>query len=127
MDSATATDVLAIQDLLGRYAVHLDRRDIDRFAEVFLPHSEMHVRGTVWQGRDDICAKGAASPLGIHIGAVPHISVDGDRATGLQNFVFINAADQSLVIGVYEDTYARVDGAWFIEVRRIVMVEPDAR
>ena len=54
---------------------------------------------------------------------VPAITVDGDTATGRQNFLFVEKEGQALRLGRYEDTFARLADGWRFASRRIVFMK----
>ena len=119
-------DILAIQRLLARYGVLLDKLDLGPFAELWEPDADMLVGDRRWRGRDEIVANVAAATRGVHLAALPDLRLDGDTATGEQNFVFVASATRDLVLGRYEDDYRRSEGAWRFASRRIVFIGADA-
>ena len=119
-------EILAIQGLLARYCVLLDKLDLDGFADLWEPDGEMHVGRATWRGRDEIVANVGAATRGLHLAALPDLSVSGEAATGEQNFVFVASATRDLVLGRYEDRYLRAENGWRFARRRIVFVGADA-
>jgi hypothetical protein len=58
----------------------------------------------------------------------PEVTIDGDRATGLQNFLFVEAAKtesgwHGLRIGYYDDEYVRLADAWHFASRKIIFIK----
>ena len=118
-----ALDVLAIQTLLARYCVYLDQRDFDTWSTIWAPDGEMHVFGQVWTGPEEITSHISQSDHGLHMASLPEITLDGDRATGVQNFVFVEAAGHGLRIGYYDDAYVRLPDGWHFASRKIKFVK----
>jgi 3-phenylpropionate/cinnamic acid dioxygenase small subunit len=118
-------DIQEIRDLVFRYRVELDRRDLAAYAALFATD------GT-WSGRTG----SARTPAGIremleerlapnppapgptttHVVTEPLIAVDGDRATGFCVWTLIGrSADDTpriLTLGHYDDEFVREDGEW---------------
>jgi hypothetical protein len=122
-DLGDALAVLAIQKLLARYCVYLDQRDFDTWSTIWAPDGEMHVFGQVWTGPEEITSHISQSDHGLHMASLPEITLDGDRATGVQNFVFVEAAGHGLRIGYYDDAYVRLADGWHFASRKIKFVK----
>jgi hypothetical protein len=123
-----ALDVLAIQELLARYCVYLDQRDFDTWSTIWAPEGEMHVFGQVWTGPEEITAHISQSDHGLHMAGIPQILVNDDRATGLQNFIFVEAVKteggwHGLRIGYYDDEYVRLADGWHFASRKIKFIK----
>ena len=118
-----ALDVLAIQQLLARYCVYLDQREFDTWSTIWAPQGEMHVFGQVWVGPEEITAHISDSDHGLHMAGIPQILVDGDRATGLQNFIFVEADGHGLRIGYYDDEFVRLESGWHFASRKIKFIK----
>ena len=123
-----ALDVLAIQKLLARYCVYLDQRDFDTWSTIWAPDGEMHVFGQVWTGPVEITSHISQSDHGLHMASIPEITLDGDHATGIQNFVFVEAAkneggSHGLRIGSYDDAYIRLADGWHFASRTITFIK----
>jgi 3-phenylpropionate/cinnamic acid dioxygenase small subunit len=123
-----ALDVLAIQQLLARYCVYLDQRDFDTWSTIWAPEGEMHAFGQIWKGPEEITSHISQSDHGLHMAGIPQILIDGDRATGLQNFLFAEAAKteagwRELRIGYYDDEFVRLDEGWHFASRKIIFIK----
>jgi hypothetical protein len=60
--------------------------------------------------------------------SIPEITLDGDHATGIQNFVFVEAAkneggSHGLRIGSYDDAYVRLADGWHFASRTIKFIK----
>jgi SnoaL-like domain len=118
-----ALDVLAIQQLLARYCVYLDQRDFDTWSHIWAPDAELHVFGQVWTG-PEITEHISQSDHGLHMAGIPQILVNGDGATGLQNFIFVEADGHGLRIGYYDDEFVRLKEGWHFASRKIKFIKP---
>ena len=128
MNPLVALDVLAIQQLLARYCVHLDQRNFETWSHIWAPDGQMHAFGQVWTGPEEITAHISESDHGLHMAGIPQIAIDRDRATGLQNFLFVEAARteegwRNLRIGYYDDEFVRLDDGWRFASRTIVFIK----
>lgn len=74
--------------------------------------------GRTYAGRDGLTKMATSAPGGVHLGGLPMIDLDGDRATVRQSFVFVEAAGHELRIGWYDDEVVRVGGRWLFRRRR---------
>ncbi|WP_196073163.1 nuclear transport factor 2 family protein [Nakamurella alba] len=151
LDTATTPDLRTeheLRRLAERYAVAMDRTDLDELARLFVPDGRLEVRAPgreatmgVFHGPGPDGVGRIALLLGElyestmhHItGQVVHPDPDGnpDRATGLTYCLAYhivndtaNGGGRSLeTLGVqYEDTFVRVDGRWRFAVRGALRV-----
>lgn len=120
-------DIEAIKQLKYRYWRHLDLKQWDELAACFAPDA----RASYGEGK--YAFQGAAAIIGflrealarergsvtVHHGHHPEIALTGGataRGTwGLYNYMFNEAQDRGVRIAAYyEDTYAKLGGAWKI-------------
>ena len=59
----------------------------------------------------------AAAPRGQFIGNMPVVEFDGDRATGVQHFIFIDQQTHAMRLAWYRDEYVRTPDGWRIRRR----------
>lgn len=120
------TDILAIQQLLARYCLTLDRGDMDGYARLWAPDAELHLHRSIWTGPDEITEHIAQAEPGLHMAGIPDITADelgdADRANGMQAFLFVERDGHALRIGRYDDTYVRLDGEWRFASRKISFI-----
>jgi len=112
----------AIRQLAARYAVAIDRRDLDALVALFVPDVRV---GRDASGRDALRASFAVSLRAIgmsvlHVGTQVIDLADADHASGT---VYCKGEIQDgerwiHQAIVYDDTYRRVEGTWYF-VRRI--------
>jgi hypothetical protein len=119
----SARDILAIQDVLARYGLYLDDEDMSSWRALWAPDAEMHAFRQIWKGPDDIAAHIGQADPGLHMAGLPSVKVDGDHATSVQNFIFVEKDGHGLRLGHYVDELRRVDGEWLFAVRRIAIMK----
>jgi hypothetical protein len=122
-------DLMESQQLLGRYAVHMTRGDIDGVLAVFTPDGTYSAFGDTY-GLDEFPALVAAAPKGLFLvgTAVVELPAEGDReggghaATGTQPLCFIDHANHAMRIGYYNDTYLRTADGWRLRTRAMTFI-----
>jgi hypothetical protein len=114
--NAATTDLVAIHALCARYmsysSQHLDKGWLD----VFTPDAEYNAFGTAFT-LERFQEMLAVAPRGQYIGNLPVIELDGDRASGVQHFVFIDQRTHEMRLGWYRDEYLRTPQGWRIRRR----------
>jgi len=118
-------DEQAIHDLVARYADAVNRRDQSAWRDTWAADGQWDLRGQVTTGREAIVGlwTGLMGSLPfvvqlIHSGTVAATS---DRATGtwyLTEYMKTANGDGRMGVGVYRDSYARIEGAWCFARRR---------
>jgi hypothetical protein len=88
----------------------------DRWLDVFTPDAEYNAFGTSYT-LERFPALLAAAPHGQYVGNMPVVDLDGDRATGVQHFVFIDQRSHAMRLGWYRDEYVRTAHGWRIRRR----------
>ena len=88
----------------------------DRWLEVFTPDVEYSAFGTPYS-LERFPALLDAAPRGQFIGNMPVVEFDGDGATGMQHFVFIDQQTHAMRLGWYRDEYVRTAEGWRIQRR----------
>jgi 3-phenylpropionate/cinnamic acid dioxygenase small subunit len=123
------TDLLAIRDVIDRYAIALDRRDWEHLRRCFTEdcHADYERFGS-WTEREPFVAwlDSIHRDLGptLHRITNHQIEVDGDRAMAtsyLDALLQLRQHDQDLlhVVGKYVDELVRTEGGWRISDRRV--------
>lgn len=129
--SLSIDDLMEIQQLLGRYAVHMTRGDIDGVLAVFTPDGTYSAFGDTY-GLDEFPALVAAAPKGLFLVGTAVIEPpadgegdgdgDGNTATGTQPLCFIDHATHAMRIGYYNDTYLRTADGWRLRTRAMTFI-----
>jgi hypothetical protein len=114
-------DLMEIQQLLARYAVHMTRGDIDGVIAVFTPDGSYSAFGDSY-GLDEFPALVAAAPKGLFLTGTPAVELSGDSATGTQPLCFVDHATHDMRIGYYNDTYLRTAEGWRLQTRAMTFI-----
>lgn len=124
----SADDKLAITELLYRYAELIDAGDFDGVGELLGRGSFMGVTGaasiaklfatTTRRFPDD-----GNTPRTRHLVQNPIVELDGDTAVARSTFCVIQQTDavplQPIVVGRYDDAFARDGGDWYFTERTV--------
>ena len=109
-------DLVELHALCARYMAYASQYVQDRWLEVFTADGAYNAFGTEY-GLDKFPALLAAAPRGQFIGNMPVVEFDGERATGVQHFVFIDQQTHAMRLGWYRDEYQRTPDGWRIHRR----------
>ncbi len=121
------TEHEAITRVVARYCHLLDDGRWDEFAQLWAEDAEFVLGGETTRGRDAIRGSIEATQpperRGRHLAVNVEIDVDGDRATGLVDFMFWGRDGEGkaklLFLGRYDDQLVRTDGVWRFARREI--------
>jgi hypothetical protein len=136
-DPERIADLVEIEQLCARYMAYASQFVPDKWLEVFTPDVEYSAFGTSYPiermtellaaapsgppsppfDRLRIPADHRGSPRGQFIGNMPVVELDGDRATGIQHFVFIDQKTHAMRLAWYRDEYVRTPAGWRIRRR----------
>ena len=115
-DAQRIADLIEIHELCARYMAYAAQFVPDRWLEVFTPDAEYSAFGTAYTV-ERMPALLAAAPRGQFIGNMPVVELDGDRATGIQHYVFIDQKTHAMRLAWYRDEYVRTADGWRIHRR----------
>jgi hypothetical protein len=115
-DPRRTSDLVEITELCARYMSYTSQFVQDRWLDVFTPDVEYRAFGTPYT-LERFPALLEAAPRGQFIGNMPVVALDGDRASGVQHFVFIDQHNHAMRLGWYQDEYVRTDDGWRIRRR----------
>lgn len=115
-DAQRVADLVEIHELCSRYMAYASQFVVDRWLELFTPDAEYSAFGTAYTV-DRMPQLLAAAPRGQFIGNMPLVELDGDRATGIQHFVFIDQQTHAMRLAWYRDEYVRTKDGWRIRRR----------
>ena len=113
MNEREIADVIEIQQLAARYMSLSARKLHDHWRDVFTADAEYHAFGTAY-GLDDFPMLVNSAPPGQYVGNVPVVDLDGDTATGIQHYVFVDQASHEMRLAWYDDEYVRTPEGWRI-------------
>lgn len=114
-------DLVAIQQLLARYAVTITKGDIDGLVAVFTPDGTYSAFGDTYP-LDEFPALVDAAPKGLFLTGTPVVEIDGDTANGTQPLCFIDHSNHDMRIGYYTDTYRRTEAGWRLRTRAMTFI-----
>ena len=134
-----SADVAALRALVERYALSVDRRELDRLVELFVPDAVLVVprppeslTPTIERrGQDEIRSAMArldryAATLHAVVGHVVDVdaAAAGVAATGVVSCLAHHVMDDTVAVWAihYDDEYAQTDGGWRFR-RRALTVE----
>jgi hypothetical protein len=115
-EAGRIADLLDLHALCARYMSYTSQFVEGRWLDVFTADAEYTAFGTAYT-LDRFPALLAAAPRGQFIGNMPVVELDGDRAAGVQHFVFIDQQTHAMRIGWYRDEYRRTPDGWRIHRR----------
>jgi len=115
-DQKRIADLVEIDQLCARYLAYASQFVPDEWLKVFTPDAEYSAFGTVY-GVDRMTQLLAAAPRGQFIANMPVVEFDGDCATGMQHFVFIDQQTHAMRLAWYKDEYVRTPDGWRIRRR----------
>jgi len=115
-DPQRTTDLVEIHALCSRYMAYASQFVVERWLEVFTPDAEYSAFGSTYTV-ERMPALLAAAPRGQFIGNMPVVEFDGDHATGIQHFVFIDQQTHAMRLAWYRDEYVRTAAGWRIRRR----------
>jgi 3-phenylpropionate/cinnamic acid dioxygenase small subunit len=128
LNADSATDVVAIQQVLYHYAYALDARDYEALDEVFAADAKLHTSGGTLMSPADykaMCETELAKLDGTHhMVTNASVTVDGDRATSRAYFQAQHVKrslapdSQFLMAGWVDDELERRAEGWRIVDRR---------
>ena len=115
-DPKRIADLVEIEQLCARYLAYASQFVPDQWLKVFTPDVEYSAFGTKYsiERMPDLLA---AAPRGQFIGNMPVVEFDGDRATGVQHFIFIDQKTHAMRLAWYRDEYVRTGDGWRIRRR----------
>ncbi|MBN9634336.1 MAG: nuclear transport factor 2 family protein [Actinobacteria bacterium] len=118
----SATDeIVAIQQLLAKYAVTITQGDIDGLVSVFTPDGTYSAFGDTYP-LDRFPELVDAAPKGLFMTGTALVDLDGYTAAGTQPLCFVEHSTHDMRIGYYRDTYIRTDDGWRLRTRAMTFI-----
>ena len=116
-DPQRIADLVEIHALCARYMANASQFvQGDWWLDIFTPDAEYSAFGASYT-LDRMPELLAAAPRGQFIGNMPVVDFDGDRAGGIQHFVFIDQRTHAMRLAWYRDEYVRTVKGWRIRRR----------
>lgn len=114
-------DELAVRSVLDEYCLRLEVNDFEEWLDVFTDDTVYEVYRKVLNGREEVRAMLSLAPEGVHIGGPARITLDGDTAETIQNYLFIGSEDAAWNMGWYFRTLVRTADGWKISHTKVKM------
>jgi hypothetical protein len=114
-------DELAVRAVLDEYCLRLEVDDFEHWLDLFTPDTTYEVFRRTLTGRDEVRAMLSQAPHGIHLGGPARVTLDGDTAETVQNYLFIGSDDAAWNMGWYYRTLVRTGEGWQIAHTRVKM------
>jgi SnoaL-like domain len=118
---STTDEIVAINQLLARYAVTITQGDIDGLIGVFTPDGTYSAFGDTFT-LAEFPALVAAAPSGLFMTGTALVELNGDTATGTQPLCFVEHSTHDMRIGYYNDTYAKTSDGWRLRTRKMTFI-----
>ena len=139
-----AADRLAIRELFDAYARCADTRDAEGQMALFTTDTrfEVYINGPGSQPSSVLEGREALSPVfddlnryeaTMHFNGQSTVSLDGNRATGdsctIAHHVYTEDATRMMMVAWlrYLDAFTKIDRAWYIAQRQIILVWSETR
>ncbi len=107
-------DELAIRAVLDEYCLRLEISDFAEWLELFTEDSVYEVYKLVLNGRAEMADLLSKAPHGVHLPGAARITIDGDRAETIQNYLFIATSTDEWNAGWYRRELVRTAAGWKI-------------
>ncbi|MEJ5975826.1 nuclear transport factor 2 family protein [Novosphingobium sp. PS1R-30] len=114
-------DELAVRRVLDEYCLRLEVNDFEEWLDLFTPDTVYEVYRRELKGRDAVRDMLSKAPHGVHLGGPMRITLNGDSAETIQNYLFIAAEDAAWNMGWYFRTVVRTADGWKIAHTRVQM------
>jgi hypothetical protein len=112
-------DQLAIRTVLDEYCLRLEVNNIDEWLDLFTDDSVYEVYKLILRGRAELAGILSKAPHGVHVPGAPRITVNGNRAQTIQNYLFISTSTDEWNAGWYFRELVRGDTGWKISRTRV--------
>lgn len=113
------SDLLEINNLMAEYCLAADDCRFEDWARCYTKDGEQHAFRKVWKGFDELVSHISSAPEGLHMCGIPHVTLNGDAADVVVNFMFVSHEKEIWSMGKYVDVLARTSDGWKIASRKI--------
>jgi len=114
-------DELAVRAVLDEYCLRLEIDTFEDWMDLFTQDTVYEVYRKVLKGKDEVRALLSLAPDGVHLGGPARITLNGDSAETVQNYLFIGSADAAWNMGWYFRTLVRTGAGWKISHTTVKM------
>jgi hypothetical protein len=114
-------DEMAIRAVLAEYCLRLEVNDFEEWLDLFTHDTVYEVFRRTLTGREEVRAMLSQAPHGLHLGGPARVTLDGDTAETVQNYLFICSDDAAWNMGWYFRRLVRSANGWKISHTRVKM------
>jgi hypothetical protein len=114
-------DEMAIRAALSEYCLRLEVNDFEEWLDVFTDDTVYEVYKKVLNGRNEVRALLSLAPHGLHLGGPARVTIDGDSAETIQNYLFIASQDAAWNMGWNFRRLVRTPHGWKIAHTKVKM------
>lgn len=120
-DFQALADEMAVRAVLHEYCLRLEVNNFEEWLELFTSDTVYEVFRRELKGRDEVRAMLSQAPHGVHLPGAARVTLEGDRAETVQNYLFIGSDDAAWNMGWYFRTLVRTPEGWRIAHTRVKM------
>ena len=120
-DFQALADEMAVRAVLDEYCLRLEVNDFEEWLDLFTTDTIYEVFRRELKGRDEVRAMLSQAPHGVHLPGAARITLEGDKAETVQNYLFIGSDDAAWNMGWYFRTLVRTAAGWKIAHTRVKM------
>jgi len=124
-DMQAVIDELAIRRLLDEYCLRLEFNSFDEWMDLFTDDTVYEVYRMKLEGRQAVAEVLSQAPHGTHIGGPVRITIDGDTAKTLQNYLFVSTSTDEYNVGWYDRTLVCTANGWKIAHTKVKIGRKD--
>lgn len=114
-------DELEVRKVLDEYCLRLEVNTFEEWLDLFTDDTVYEVYRRTLTGRDEVREMLSKAPDGVHLGGPARITLDGDKAETIQNYLFIAAETGDWNRGWYFRTLVRTPDGWRISHTKVKM------
>jgi hypothetical protein len=122
---AKIADELAVRSVLDEYCLRLEVDAFDDWMDLFTEDTVYEVYKLTLNGRKEVSDLLSQAPHGVHLGGAARITIDGDRAETIQNYVFVSTTTNEWNSGWYHRTLVRTEAGWKIAHTKVRFARKD--
>ena len=122
----TLLDELAVRRVLDEYCLRLEANLFEEWLDLFTEDTIYEVYKLTLRGHEGMSEVLSKAPHGTHIGGSARITLAGDRAETLQNYLFVATNADEWNVGWYERTLVRTADSWKIAHTRVKIGRKDS-
>jgi len=117
--SDTLLDEVAIRKVLDEYCLRLEVNEFGEWMELFTEDTIYEVYKLALKGREEVTKVLSQAPHGVHVPGATRITVTGDTAETVQNYLFISTSTDEWNAGWYFRDFVRTASGWKISRTRV--------